>query len=77
MFYPRAMTEIELIVPSRDLLAVTKTLSSYGVFHQAEQRPPAPGSQQWFRICQYLAGEGCCLCHAGTPDPVHHADVEC
>ena len=35
MFYPRAMTEIELIVPSRDLLAVTKTLSNYGVFHQA------------------------------------------
>jgi len=35
MFYPSAMTEIELIVPSRDLLAVTKTLSNYGVFHQA------------------------------------------
>lgn len=36
MFYPQAMTEIELIVPSRDLLAVTKVLSGEGVFHQAD-----------------------------------------
>jgi V/A-type H+/Na+-transporting ATPase subunit I len=36
MFYPRAMSEIELIVPTRDLLAVTKVLSSEGVFQQSD-----------------------------------------
>ncbi len=36
MFYPQAMTEIELIVPARDLLAVTRVLSNEGVFQQAE-----------------------------------------
>lgn len=36
MFFPKAMTEIELIVPAKDLLAVTKVLSSYGVFHQTD-----------------------------------------
>ncbi|NOT05339.1 MAG: hypothetical protein HOP27_12140 [Anaerolineales bacterium] len=36
MFFPKAMTEIELIVPSKDLLAVTRVLSGYGVFHQTD-----------------------------------------
>src|SRR5512146_2778290 len=36
MFYPQAMTEIELIVLARDLLAVTRVLSSEGVFQQAD-----------------------------------------
>ena len=36
MLFPREMTEIELIVPSKDLLAVTKVLSGYGVFHQTD-----------------------------------------
>lgn len=36
MFYPQAMTEIELIVPEKDLLAVTSTLAHQGVFHQAD-----------------------------------------
>lgn len=36
MFFPKAMTEIELIVPAKDLLAVTKVLSGHGVFHQAD-----------------------------------------
>ncbi|MEW6030019.1 MAG: V-type ATP synthase subunit I [Chloroflexota bacterium] len=36
MFFPKAMTEIELIVPSKDLLAVTKILSRHGVFHQTD-----------------------------------------
>ncbi len=36
MFYPQAMTEIELIVPAKDLLAVTKVLSGEGVFQQAD-----------------------------------------
>ena len=36
MFFPQAMTEIEMIVPSRDLLEVTKMLGGRGVFHQAD-----------------------------------------
>jgi V/A-type H+-transporting ATPase subunit I len=36
MFYPQAMTEVELIIPSRDLLDVTKVLSGQGIFHQAD-----------------------------------------
>lgn len=36
MFFPKAMTEIELIVPSRDLVAVTRVLSGRGVFHQLD-----------------------------------------
>jgi V/A-type H+/Na+-transporting ATPase subunit I len=36
MFYPQAMTEIELIVPSKDLLPVAKMLSGRGVFHQVD-----------------------------------------
>ncbi len=34
MFYPQAMTEIELVVPAKDLLAVTKFLSGKGLFQQ-------------------------------------------
>jgi V/A-type H+-transporting ATPase subunit I len=34
MFFPKAMSEIELIVPSKDLLRVTQVLSGHGVFHQ-------------------------------------------
>lgn len=36
MFFPEAMTEVSLIVPSKDLLAVTKVLGNYGVFHQID-----------------------------------------
>jgi len=36
MFRPQAMTEIELIVPTKDLLAVTKLLSSKGIFQQID-----------------------------------------
>jgi V/A-type H+/Na+-transporting ATPase subunit I len=36
MFFPKEMTEIELIVPSKDLLAVAKVLSGHGVFHQVD-----------------------------------------
>src|SRR5512147_2852368 len=36
MFFPEAMTEVELIVPSKDLLAVTKVLGTHGVFHQID-----------------------------------------
>jgi vacuolar-type H+-ATPase subunit I/STV1 len=44
MFFPREMSEIELIVPSKDLLAVTKVLSGYGVFHQTDSNYPGVAS---------------------------------
>jgi V/A-type H+-transporting ATPase subunit I len=36
MFFPQEMTEIELVVPSKDILAVTKMLSGHAIFHQAD-----------------------------------------
>ncbi len=36
MFFPQAMTEVELIVPEKDLLAVTNVLAGQGVFHQVD-----------------------------------------
>jgi V/A-type H+-transporting ATPase subunit I len=36
MFFPEAMNEVQLIVPSKDLLAVTNVLGSRGVFHQID-----------------------------------------
>jgi len=41
MFFPKAMSELELIVPSGDLLGVMKILSGHGVFHQADSSYPA------------------------------------
>jgi V/A-type H+-transporting ATPase subunit I len=40
MFFPKAMTELELIVPAKDILPVTKILSGYGVFHQTDSAYP-------------------------------------
>ncbi len=36
MFFPKTMTEVELIVPAKDLVAVTKVLGSRGSFHQID-----------------------------------------
>ncbi len=36
MFFPQAMTEMELIVPEKDLLAVTQVLAGQGIFHQVD-----------------------------------------
>ncbi len=36
MFFPQEMTEIEMIVPAKDMLAVTKMLGGRGIFHQAD-----------------------------------------
>jgi len=36
MFFPREMTEVELIIPSKDLVAVARVLSGHGVFHQLD-----------------------------------------
>lgn len=53
MFYPQAMTDLQLIVPARDMLAVTKALAGQGVFHQvdasylsSEADPASPDSWQ-------------------------------
>src|SRR5512138_3358225 len=61
MLFPREMSEIELIVPSRDLLAVTRVLSGYGVFHQTDSNYPgvASGSSNTWQetAAQYSALE--------------------
>ncbi|MBL8062576.1 MAG: hypothetical protein JNK32_06130 [Anaerolineales bacterium] len=36
MLFPKEMSEVELIVPSKDLVAVAKVLSGRGVFHQVD-----------------------------------------
>ena len=36
MFYPQEMTEIELIVPAKDIVSVTKVLSGRGSFQQTD-----------------------------------------
>ncbi len=36
MIFSQSMTEIELIVPSKDMLPVTKLLANQGIFHQAD-----------------------------------------
>lgn len=36
MFFPKEMTEVELIIPSKGLVAVAKVLSGRGVFHQLD-----------------------------------------
>jgi hypothetical protein len=46
MFFPKAMSEIELIVPSKDLLKVTRILGAHGVFHQAESAFSSGGQDQ-------------------------------
>ncbi len=44
MFYPQEMTEIQLIIPAKDLLAVTKVLADQGVFHQLDSSSLSPKS---------------------------------
>jgi V/A-type H+/Na+-transporting ATPase subunit I len=36
MLFPQEMSEVELIIPSKDLVAVTKVISGQGVFHQVD-----------------------------------------
>jgi len=45
MFYSRAMTEIELIIPAKDLMAVTKTISGQGIFHQIDSAYLSSGKE--------------------------------
>jgi len=44
MFLPQAMTEIELVVPESDVLAVTKLLGGKGIFHQTDASYLSPGA---------------------------------
>lgn len=41
MFYPQEMTQVRLIIPASDLMAVTNDLATQGVFHQVEGKYPA------------------------------------
>ncbi len=36
MFYPQEMTQVQLIIPSKDLLPLTKELAAQGIFHQLD-----------------------------------------
>ena len=52
MFFPEAMTELELIVPEKDLLAVTSILTGQGIFHQVDAsnlsaRAAQPSTDSW------------------------------
>jgi V/A-type H+-transporting ATPase subunit I len=38
MFYPEEMSQVRLIIPAKDLLAVTKELARQGVFHQIDEK---------------------------------------
>ncbi len=53
MFYPQAMTKVRLIIPSRDLMAITNELAELGVFHQSDssitQPEQAPGKANSWR----------------------------
>jgi V/A-type H+-transporting ATPase subunit I len=37
MFYPQEMTQVQLIIPSKDLLPLTKELAAQGIFHQLDR----------------------------------------
>ena len=45
MFFPKAMSEIELIVPSKDLIEVMRVLGGRGVFHQVDGASATAGAQ--------------------------------
>ena len=45
MFFPKEMTELELIIPAKDLVAVTRVLSGRGVFHQTDSNYPGTNSR--------------------------------
>ncbi len=45
MFFPKAMSEIELIVPSRDLMKVMRVLGGRGVFHQVDSTAATGAAQ--------------------------------
>ncbi len=61
MFYPQSMTEIELIVPAKDLVPVTRVLSGQGVFQQTDSNYLNPDtdhkpSNSWQETAAAYAG---------------------
>jgi hypothetical protein len=36
MLYAREMTQIDLVVPERDVIAITEVLATEGIFHQID-----------------------------------------
>ncbi len=63
MFYPQKMTEVEIIVPAKDLLPVTRALSGQGVFSQTDvnylssDRNSAQANQWQEKVAAYSALE--------------------
>jgi len=63
MFYPQEMTEIEIIVPDKDLLPVTKALGGRGIFSQTDvnylkaEKDSQNGNQWQERATAYSALE--------------------
>jgi V/A-type H+-transporting ATPase subunit I len=41
MFFPKAMSELELVVPSKDLMGIMKILAGHGIFQQSDSNYPA------------------------------------
>jgi hypothetical protein len=63
MFYPQAMTEVDLIIPAKDLLEVTKVLAGQGIFHQMD--------------ASYLSSDTEPDSVDSWPGSGHHADFRC
>ena len=55
MFYPQEMTEVELVVPAKDLVPVTKVLAGQGVFHQVDASYLSASGQTGANIWQERA----------------------
>ncbi|MDY7040319.1 MAG: V-type ATPase 116kDa subunit family protein [Chloroflexota bacterium] len=55
MFYPQEMTEMEIIIPERDVLTVTRVLAEEGVFHQVDASYLS--SEQGFGAADYWRGK--------------------
>lgn len=63
MFYPQEMSEIEIVVPAKDLLPVTKVLSGQGIFSQQDvnylgsEKEPAQENRWQEKAAQYAVLE--------------------
>jgi V/A-type H+-transporting ATPase subunit I len=61
MFHPEPMTEVELIVPEKDILAVTHAISGMGVFQETDgsqlnSGKEAPSAEAWQEKAAAYAG---------------------
>jgi vacuolar-type H+-ATPase subunit I/STV1 len=88
MLYPQEMTEIELIVPEKDLLAVTQVLAGQGIFHQVDagyltsKTGPGPADSWSEKAAAYTALERRILAtmqaldvEEGPPPPAERASM--